>query len=63
MDVNVLHNHLLLALAAVSVERFEQGCERPGELIRLREVLAPSLEGLLANHGAAITFHRGIVGT
>jgi hypothetical protein len=43
MDVDMLHRDLLLALAAVAVERFEQRGEAAGELIGLGEVLAPAL--------------------
>ena len=28
----------------------------------LGEVLAPALQGLFADHGAAVAFHRGVVG-
>ena len=61
MDVDVLHGHLLLALAAVAVERFEQLSEGARELVRLGEVLAPTFEGLLAEHGAPIAFHRRVM--
>jgi hypothetical protein len=47
MDVDMLHRDLLLALAAVAVERFEKRGEGTRELVRLGEVLAPSFEGLL----------------
>ena len=62
MDVDVLDRDLLLALAAVAVERFEQRGIGAGELVGLGEVLAPALEGLFADHGAAIAFHRSVVG-
>ena len=49
------------ALAALAVERVEQG--RPGarQLGRLVQVVTPSLEGLLAEHGATVAFHRRVV--
>jgi hypothetical protein len=62
MNVDVLDRDLLLALAAVAVEGFEQRGEAAGELVRLGEVLAPAFEGLLADHGAAVALHRGVVG-
>ena len=58
----MLHRDLLLALAAVAIERFEQRRIGARELVRLGEVLAPALEGLLADHGAPVAFHRGVVG-
>jgi hypothetical protein len=39
--VHVLDGDLLLALAAVAVERFERHGECPGQLVRLAEVLPP----------------------
>jgi hypothetical protein len=30
-------------------------------LVRLAEVIAPALEGLLADHCAPVAFHRGVV--
>jgi hypothetical protein len=57
VDVDVLHGHLLLAFAAVAVERFEHRGESAGKLVRLGQVFAPALEGLLANHGAPVAFH------
>ena len=62
MDVDVLDRDLLLALAAMAVEGFEQRRVGAGELVGLGEVLAPALEGLLADHGAPVAFHRGVVG-
>ncbi|MGE0775513.1 MAG: hypothetical protein AB7L36_10825 [Sphingomonadaceae bacterium] len=61
MDVDVLHRNLLLALAAVAIECLEQRGEGAGELVRLGEVIASALEGLFADHGAAIAFHRRVV--
>jgi hypothetical protein len=62
MNVNVLHRHLLLALAAVAIEGFKQRGEGAAELVRLVKVLAPALESLLVNHGAPVALHRRIVG-
>ena len=62
MDVNVLHSDLLLALAPMPVERFEQRGKGVGELIRLGEILAPALESLLTVHSAPVALHRRIVG-
>src|SRR5262245_33080840 len=62
MDMDMLDGHLLLALTAMVVEGVEQRGPRAGELVRLIEALAPALEGLLAEHGPAVTFHRGVVG-
>ena len=44
MDVHVLHCDLLLALAAVAVERVEQGRIGARKLVRLAQVLAARLE-------------------
>src|SRR5438874_11102996 len=63
MNVDVLNRYLLLAFAAMPVEGIEQRRIRARQLVGLREVLAPSLEGLLADHGAPIAFHRGVVGS
>ena len=63
MDVDVLHGHLLLALAAMPIERFEQDGPGPGQLGGLAQILSPPLEGLLADHSAAVAFHPGIMGS
>src|SRR6184192_1881984 len=57
MHVHVLHHYLLLALAAVPIQGIDQsrGCAR--ELGGLSQVLVPTLEGLLADHGPPVTFH------
>jgi hypothetical protein len=47
MDANVLHCHLLLALATVAVERFEQCGKGARKLVGLGEVLTPPFEDLL----------------
>ena len=50
MDVDVLHRHLLLAFAAVPVERFEQRGEGAAELTRMRMVVrcSPGASTLLS---------------
>jgi hypothetical protein len=58
MQVNMLDRGLLLALAAVLIERVEQG---PRELVGLVQVLPAPLECLLAAHGAPEAFRSGIV--
>jgi len=50
--VDMLDRDLLLPLAAMSVEGFEQGCVRARQLVRLREIFPPTLERLLAKHCA-----------
>jgi hypothetical protein len=60
-SVDVLHRDLLLALAEVANESFEQGGEGAGELVRLGEVLATPLECLLAEHPAPVAFHRRVM--
>jgi hypothetical protein len=49
MGVDVLHRDLLLAFAAVTIERFEQRGVGAGELVRLGRVLgeAPDMAGLM----------------
>jgi hypothetical protein len=54
MDVDMLDCHLLLALAAVAVERFEERRIGAGELVRLGKVFAPAFEGL----ASALLFRR-----
>ncbi|MEC3862766.1 hypothetical protein VK792_15850 [Mesobacterium sp. TK19101] len=62
MDVDMLDGHLLLALPAMLVQPVQQHRPCSGQLVGLVEVLASALEGLLADHGAAVAFHRGVVG-
>jgi hypothetical protein len=40
MNVDMLNRHLLLALAAVTIERFEKRGEGAGELVRLGKVFS-----------------------
>ena len=51
VNVNVLDSYLLLALAAVPVQSFEQRRVCPRELVRLGQIFASALEGLLAAAG------------
>ena len=51
IDVDVLDRDLLLALAAVAVERIEQEGVGARELVGLAQVLAAPLERLLVEHG------------
>ena len=62
MHMGMLDRDLLLARAALLVERIQQ--YRPGtrEPVRLIEVLPPPLESLLVNHCVAVAFHLGVVG-
>ena len=53
MHMDVFHRDLLLALAAMMIQRIEQHGIGPGKLVRLAQVLASPLERLLANHGRA----------
>jgi len=57
MNVDVLNRYLLLAFAAMAVEGFEQRRIGARQLVGLGEVLASSLEGLFADHGAPVAFH------
>ena len=61
MDVDVLDRDLLLAFAAMTVEGLNQRSMRPRQFVRLIEVLLPPLERLLAQHGASIALHCGVV--
>ena len=61
VDVDMLHCNLLLTLATMLVEGIEQGCPCAREFVCLVQALAPSLECLVPEHGAAIALHRGIV--
>jgi hypothetical protein len=53
--------NLLLALAAVAVERVHQHGVGARELVRLVQILAAPLERLFAKHRAPVALHRGIV--
>jgi hypothetical protein len=61
MDMDVLDRDLLRAFSTMSVQSFEQCCVRARELTPLVEVLAATLESLLANHCAPVAFHRGVM--
>jgi len=55
--MDVLDRHLLLALAALAIESFEQRGVCPRQLVRLDEIFVPARERLLGEHGAAVAFH------
>ena len=59
--MHMLHRDLLLALAAVAIERIEQRRISAGEFVGLAQILAPAPEGLFKKHGPSIAFHRGAV--
>jgi hypothetical protein len=61
MHVHMLDCDLLLAFAAMAIERVEQQGIRPRELVCLIEILLPALESLLGKHTASIGFHRSVV--
>jgi hypothetical protein len=61
MDVDVLDRDLLLALAAVAIQRLEQDGIGPRKLVRLAQALAAPLESLFADHRAPVALHGGIV--
>jgi hypothetical protein len=61
MHMDVLDRDLLLTLAAMAVKRVDQSRVGASELVGLVQVLAPALESLFCDHGAPITFHRGVV--
>src|SRR5216683_1957250 len=61
MDVDVLDCDALLTLAAVTVEGLGQSRGGPGELVRLVQVLAPTFEGLIANHRTPVALHGGVM--
>ena len=44
MHMHMLHRDLLLALAAVAIERIEQRRISAGEFVGLAQILAPALE-------------------
>jgi hypothetical protein len=46
MHMDVLHRHLLLALAAIAIERVKQHRIGAGELVCLAQIVAPALERL-----------------
>jgi hypothetical protein len=57
MHVDVLNRDLLLAFAAVTIERVAQHGISPGNLVGLAQVLAAALEGLLSLHCLALVLH------
>jgi hypothetical protein len=57
--MNVLDGNFLLAFAPVPVESFQKRGVGAREFIGLAE--ASTFKSLIAYHGAAIAFHRGIV--
>ena len=57
MDVDVLHGDLLLAFAAMAIQRVEKLAEGSRKLAGLVQILAPSFEGLVLDHGAPIALH------
>jgi hypothetical protein len=61
VDVNVFNSDLLLSLSAVPVWGFQKRDVCPGEFIGVIKILASSYVGLICNHGAAETFHSGVV--
>jgi hypothetical protein len=61
VNVDMLHNHPLLAFAAVAIERFQQRGEGAGKLAGMREILTPRFSMLLGNRGTPVTIHRSIV--
>src|SRR5262245_438634 len=61
VDVDMLHRDLLLALAAVPVEGIEQSRVGAGELVRLAQSFPSALEGLVADHGPPVAFHRRVM--
>jgi hypothetical protein len=61
MHMDVLHRDLLLAFAAVAIERVEQHRIGARELVGLVQVLTPAFKRLFIDHGAPVTFHRGIM--
>jgi hypothetical protein len=60
MHVHVLDGDLLLALAAVPIQRVEQHREGAGELASLIQVFMPQA-GRVAVQGDRVAVHRGIV--
>jgi hypothetical protein len=52
MNVNVLHRHLLLSLATMAIQGFEERGECAGKFVRLGEILTPTLGSLLGYRSA-----------
>src|SRR5215468_6704198 len=61
VDVDVLHRDLLLAFAAVAIERIEQSRIGAGELVRLAQSFPSALEALIADHSPPVAFHRRVM--
>src|ERR1700733_16049117 len=61
MHVDVLHRHLLLALAAMPVQSIEEHGVRARKLVGLVQVLTSALERLFWEHRAPVAFHRSVV--
>jgi hypothetical protein len=61
MHMDVLDRDLLLTLATMAVKRPDQSRIGARELVGLVQLLAPALESLFCDHGAPITFPRGVV--
>src|SRR5215472_15058388 len=61
MHMDVFYRDLLLAFAAVAIERIEQSRIGAGELVRLAQSFPSALEGLVADHGPPIAFHRRVM--
>src|SRR3712207_4123420 len=58
---DALDHDLLRALTAMAVQSFQERRIAAGELGCLVEVLAPPLEGLVRDHGAAHALHASVV--
>ena len=61
VDMDVLDRDFLLPFPAVPVERIKQYRVSARQLVGLGQILAVPFERLLANHGAPIAFHCGIM--
>lgn len=61
VNMDMLDCHLLLALATMLVQCIEQCGIRAGQLIGLIEGLTRAFEGLLFQHGSAVTFHASVI--
>jgi Polymer-forming cytoskeletal len=61
VHMNVLDGNLLLSLAAMPVQRFQQCCICPRQFVCLIELLPPAFEWLLRKHRAPITLHCRVV--
>ena len=57
----MLDGDLLLTFTTVTIERVEQRGIGAGELVRLAQSFPLSLEGLVADHGPPVAFHRRVV--